>query len=69
MNRPDRWDTVDPLLFEGRVIQAALAVKAQCDATLPETIALLGERVEELRKVSPEKFTVSLDDYWRGIHT
>ena len=67
---PEEWDRVDQLLFDGRRIQAAHALREDFGPlTIHETIVALGERFEHLRLNHPESFNVSLDGYWDHFYS
>ncbi|RKS06788.1 hypothetical protein DFP74_2433 [Nocardiopsis sp. Huas11] len=67
---PQEWDRVDELLFDGRRIQAAQAIREQFGPmTIHETIVTLGERFEHLSQNHPESFNVSLDGYWDHFYS
>jgi hypothetical protein len=67
---PREWDRVDELLFDGRRIQAAHALREDFGhLTIHETIVALGERFEHLRLNHPESFNVGLDGYWDHFYS
>ncbi|MFE3106699.1 hypothetical protein ACFXKJ_01900 [Kitasatospora indigofera] len=61
------WSKVDPLIFEGRRIQALIQIRAAFDVGLHDGVDLLRERYETLRAERPENFKVEHDDYWDGF--
>ncbi|WP_116247949.1 hypothetical protein [Nocardiopsis sp. FIRDI 009] len=66
---PEGWDRIDPLILNGRRLEAAKAMMEEFSMSLRDTILALHERFEHLRATRPEDFTVSLDDYWHGVYT
>jgi len=67
---PEEWNRIDELLFRGRTIQAAQAIREQFGPMpMRATVEALGERFEYLRATRPEDFSVSLGHYWDGFYS
>jgi hypothetical protein len=60
---------VDDLLFAGERIRALHALQEITGCDLQQAIEEIGQRFEMLVATKPERFTVSLDDYWANFFT
>ncbi|MBB4934617.1 tryptophan synthase alpha subunit [Lipingzhangella halophila] len=65
----DLWAPIDPLIFDGKRIQAAHLIKHQFGYTLQQTIDALGERFQELSRTRPDEFTVPIESYFDNFYT
>ncbi|MFF1871709.1 hypothetical protein [Kitasatospora herbaricolor] len=63
------WSKVDPLIFEGRKMQALIQIRQAFAVDIHDGVDLLGERYETLRTERPESFKVRHDDYWDDFGT
>ncbi|MFJ1703411.1 hypothetical protein [Kitasatospora sp. NPDC088346] len=63
------WSKVDPLIFEGRRLQAVMQIREAFGVGLHDGVDLLRGRYEALRSERPEGFKVEHDDYWDGFGT
>ncbi|GAA1452533.1 hypothetical protein [Nocardiopsis tropica] len=60
----------DELLFHGRTVQSAHAIREQFGPmSVRATIEALSQHFEHLRATRPEDFSVRLADYWNGFHS
>ena len=60
---------VDELLFAGERIQALQTLQEIAGCGLQQAIDAIGPRFEMLVATKPERFTVSLEDYWANFYT
>jgi hypothetical protein len=63
------WDEVDRLIVEGQRIQAVQAIRAARGCGLPIALEILADRYTLLRKIRPNDFTQSHEDYWTGFYS
>ena len=61
------WSKVDPLIFEGRRMQALIQIRQAFDVGIHAGVDLLRERYETLRVERPENFKVEHDDFCDGF--
>lgn len=67
MTTPD--DALDRLIFDGQHIPAIKHIKDSQGISLGEAIIHFYKRVDQLSHTSPEKFTVSIKDYFKDVYS
>ncbi|MEU1684933.1 hypothetical protein [Micromonospora sp. NPDC005707] len=67
--RVDAWQSIDDLVVQRRIIPAMQAIREAEGCSLHRAIDLVAERYEFLQRTRPDDFTVSRDEYWRGVYT
>lgn len=67
--RVDAWLPIDDLIVQQRIIVAMQAIREAERCSLPRAIDLFAERYDHLRRTRPGDFTVSPEEYGRGVHT
>ncbi|MEU4818270.1 hypothetical protein AB0G03_21700 [Micromonospora aurantiaca] len=65
----DAWQSIDDLIVQRRILPATQAIREAERCSLHRAIDVFAERYEYLRRTRPDDFTVSGDEYWRGVYT
>jgi hypothetical protein len=64
-----KWAAIDEEIFAHRTLTAVQGIKNLTGCDLRDAILLLHDRYAELRKMHPDRFTVSDDEYWRETYS
>ena len=65
----DEFDQLDRLIIERQVLRAFVLIRELFGCSLHEAIEFFWARYEKLRQTRPDEFTVSPEEYERGIYT
>ena len=70
----DRMDdaaasAIDEDIVSGRVVAALIGIRAELGCGIPAAIDEFSERYERLRAERPDDFTLSRDEYGRGVYS
>jgi hypothetical protein len=65
----DRWAEVDEHILNHRIIRALQALREKFEYTIPEALDAFNQRYEQLREARPGEFTVSREEYGKGVYT
>lgn len=65
----DEFDQLDRLILERQVISSMILIREMFGCGLKEAIEFFAARYEKLRQTRPDEFTVSREEYGRGIYT
>lgn len=67
--RVDAWQSIDDLIVQRGVLPAMQAIREAEGCSLHRAIDVFAERYELLRRTRPDDFTVSSEEYGRGVYT
>jgi len=62
-------DHLDGLVFRGQIIPSFVFLRETLNISLPECQAYLRDRFDALRKATPEKFRVNIENYWNNFYS
>jgi hypothetical protein len=65
----DRPSQIDDLILTARILPALQLLREELGCTIHEAIDAFQERYDELRTERPDEFTVSREEYGRGVYT
>ncbi|MET8203745.1 hypothetical protein [Micromonospora taraxaci] len=65
----DAWQSIDEHIVQRRIILAMQAIREAEGCSLQPAIDLFAERLEFLRRTRSDDFTVSSEEYGRGVYT
>lgn len=65
----EEFDRLDDLILNRRVISAMRLIMELSECSLREAIEFFDARYRELRETRPDDFTVSPEEYGRGVYT
>jgi hypothetical protein len=67
MTAPD--ETLDRLIYNGQVMSGIQHIRKTLGISLGDAILYFYKRVHQLSKSNPEKFTVSIKDYFKDTYS
>jgi len=66
---PDQWTRIDDLMVNAQYLLALMEIRAVFAVGLREAIDIFGERYPLLRQERANDFTLSSEEYGRGVYT
>lgn len=65
----DRWPEIDEHFVKGRILSGLMILREECGHTIHEAIDAFSVRYAGLRNLRPDDFTVSREEYGKGVYT
>lgn len=60
---------LDRLIVTNQKLEAVVLIRKQADCGIPEAMDILVRRYRALREKSPERFSFTHEDYWKGFES